>query len=114
MLKYDIEDLHNRLQSLVGKQVWIAESISRNREAGHDRHFATSSSFMLTLKSVGWSMSGANFYLDGTEGFSYSLSSGHIVQFGTDEMERLTIVEQFETKTERQTKLWVTPTPQIG
>ncbi len=114
MLKYHVEDLYNRLQSLVGKPVWIAESISRNCQAGHDRHFATSSIFMLTLKSVSWSMSGANFYLDGTEGFSYSLSSERIVQFSTDEKERLTIVEQFEAKTERETKLCVTPISQAG
>jgi len=112
-MKYDIEDLYNQLQSLVGKQVWIAESLSRNRQIGHDRHFAASSTFMLTLERVSWSFSGANFYLDGTEGFSYSLSSENIVQFSIDEKACLTIVEQFESKTERKTKLWVTPKPQM-
>ena len=112
MLKYKFEDLENHLQSFVRKQVWIAESISRNRHAGHDRHFATSSKFMLTLESVHVSISGANIYLDGTEGFCYSLSAEQIVEFSIDEVARLTIVEQFESKTERQTRLWAVSTSQ--
>jgi hypothetical protein len=60
---------------------------------------------MMTLKSVNWSISGANFYLDGTEGFSYSLSSLDIVQFSIDDVARLTIIEQFESKTERKTEI---------
>jgi len=69
---------------------------------------------MPTLKSVNWSVSVANFYFDGADGFSYSLYSWNIVQFSTDEKERLIVVEQFEIKTERGTKLWATPTVQVG
>jgi hypothetical protein len=111
MMKYDVENLYNKLQSLVGKQVWIAESLSRNRQVGHDRHFATSSIFMLILERISWSFSGANLHLDGTEGFSYSLSSLNIVEFSTDEKGRLTIVEHFESKTERRITLWANHQP---
>jgi hypothetical protein len=107
MLKYDFEDLVNKLQSLVGMQVWITESLSRNRQIGHDRHFATRSTFMLTLDHVSWTLSGSSLHLDGTEGFLYCLSVEHIVQFRTDELERLIIVEQFERKTERKTEIRV-------
>ena len=109
MVKYDVEGLVNALKSFIGKQTWIIESISRNREIGHDRHFATYSRFMMTPKSVEWSISGANFYIDGIEGFSYSLSSLNIIRFNADEARRLTIVEHFESKTERETTLWTKP-----
>jgi hypothetical protein len=103
MLKYDFDALYERLKNLEGKPIWIVESISRNREAGHDRHFATQSGFMLTVKFVGWAISGANYHLLGMEGFSYSLSSEHIVEFTHDDVESFTVVEHFETKTERKT-----------
>jgi len=109
IVTYDVEGLVSALQSLIGKQTWIAESISRNREIGHDRHFATISYFVMIPKSVSWSISGANFHIDGNEGFSYSLSSERIVRFSSDEAGRITIIEQFESKTERKTTLWTKP-----
>lgn len=109
LVNYDVEGLYEIFKAFVGKRLWINESISRNRAAGHDRHFATSSRFMMTLKSVSWSISGANFYLDGTEGFTYSLSSERIVRFSTNETGHTTIIEQFESKTEHETILWSTP-----
>ncbi|SRR5258708_4620407 len=111
MVQYDVEGLVNALKSFIGKQTWIAESISRNREGdyAYDRHFASSSYFVMIPKSVSWSISGANFHIDGTEGFSYGLSSLNIVQFRSDEAGRITIVEQFETKMERKTTLWLKP-----
>jgi hypothetical protein len=103
--EYDYEDLFNQMNSHVGKQIRITESLSRNRQVGHDRHFATISQFEMTLEDVRWSFSGANFYLYGTEGFLYSLSSYNIVQFNTDEKGVFTIIEQFESKTERKTTI---------
>ncbi len=111
MLKYNIEALHIALQSFKGKPVWITESVSRNRRMGHNSQFATSVGFIMTLKSVKWSFSGANLVLIGTEGFTYSLSSEHIVRFNAMESGRLSIVEQYESKTERETTLWLAVLP---
>ncbi len=113
MFNYDIEDLSNRLHSLIGKRVWITESLSRNRHAGHDRHFATLSRFMMTIEHASWTISGSNFYLDGAGGFSYSISSEHIVYFDIDDKGHLIIVEQFESKTERKTELQAILNPPV-
>jgi len=105
MWKYDAESLYQVFQSFIGQRIRIHESISRNREAGHNRHFAADSAFTMTLKYVGWAISGANFHLDSEEGFAYGLSSFDIVRYEMDEAGRVVIIEQFESKTERETTI---------
>lgn len=100
----DYEELLLRLESFVGKRLMISESISRNRGAGHDRHFAAVTRFEMRLESVGTAISGAQLLLLGVGGLQYGASAESIVSVSLGE-EVIEIIEWFELKTERKTTI---------
>jgi hypothetical protein len=88
------------LQALVGRHVIIDESISRKRELGHDRHWATFSQLSFQLRSVTTTFSGLQLVIEGDVGrYGIALPSVAQVVFEPE----LAIVERFETSTERRT-----------
>lgn len=102
----EYEELLRRLESFVGQRLLISESVSRNRESGHDRHFAVRAQFEMRLDHVGTAVSGAQLMLDGEGGFCCGISAGSIVSTSLSP-DRVEITEWYEAKTERKTTLRV-------
>lgn len=102
----EYEELLRRLESFVGERLLISESISRNREIGHDRHFAVRTQFEMRLEHVGTAFSGVQLMLDGGGDFWHGISAESIVStsLGPDRVE---ITEWYESRTERKTTLRV-------
>jgi len=97
-----IEPLLESLEGLVGKRVAIEESISRDRERGHDRHWSTLSRLELVVARVSGTVSGAQLILEG-EGMWYAMAADAITSAAFGPV--LTVVEQFEQRTERRTTI---------
>lgn len=106
MLKYD--DFNNLLETLMtfeDKKLVINESITRNRNVcKHAQHFATKTQFIMTLKEIYDTTSGANLILRGIENY-YGIALELIVNFHLNETGVLEIVEHFEQQTERRTTI---------
>lgn len=102
----EYEGLLRRLETFVGKRLAISESISRDREIGHERHFATMTQFEMRLESAGTALSGAQLMLLGEGNLTYGVSAESIVSTSS-QGESVEIVEWFESKTERKTTLRV-------
>lgn len=101
----ELEHLLNLSSFYGGKTIIVVESISRNRDAGHDRHFATYSSFSFDVDWVTGSMSGFNLQFVGNES-SYAVALEYVTSFDFDEKEFvLKITEHFEERTERVTTI---------
>lgn len=90
--------------SYTGKRVKVDESISRSRDVGrHDRHFASHSHFTIDVEDVVVIYSGAQLAFLGPDA-RYGISLDSVVAFEGDET-ALEIVEHFEEKTERRTRI---------
>ncbi|MDO1449171.1 hypothetical protein Q0590_23040 [Rhodocytophaga aerolata] len=63
--------LHEHLQSLIGKQLQIAEFIT-DRE--YDRHGTSSIYFTLTVKEINWRFSGFRLRIEGNNEELYEIS----------------------------------------
>lgn len=97
------------LRSACGRVVRITESISRlrDREFGHDRHFATRSSCYLRLGSVSAAFSGSALMLGGKidgRDVEYQIALEVVTSFDIQPMGAV-IVEQFEQHTERRSEI---------
>jgi hypothetical protein len=106
-LKFEeYEELVRRLESFVGKRLLISESITRDREIGHERHFATMTHFEMELESVFTALSGAQLMLNGKGRHKLGVSAESIVRtsLGGGVVE---IIEWFESETERKTTISV-------
>lgn len=97
-----LERLLESFGSLVGKKIAIEESISRDRERGHDRHWSTVSRLELFVARFSGTVSGAQLILEG-DGMWYAMAADAIASaaFEPD----LTVVEHFEQRTERRTTI---------
>lgn len=104
-----VEALMLRLEDARGQVIAVDESISRMRRErfGHDRHFASSSRFSMTLKHVGFAVSGSSLTLEGTCGDRdcwYQIALEAVVSLEvTDHV--AVVVEQFEQHTERRSTI---------
>jgi hypothetical protein len=101
----DIEAIYDRLRTSVGVSVCIVESISRSRDRGHDRHFATRSQLRFELREVEWAFSGSQLLLSGPPGFSYGISCDSLVSIESHAPDAVTFVEHFEIRLERRTEI---------
>jgi hypothetical protein len=99
---FDVDRLLATLDGLVGRRVAIEESISRDRQRGHDRHCSTSSRLELVVARVSGTISGAQLILEG-DGARYAIAASAIASalFEPD----LVVVEHFEERTERRTTI---------
>ncbi|MFZ0544550.1 MAG: hypothetical protein WAM60_03895 [Candidatus Promineifilaceae bacterium] len=99
----ELDKLVQLAHSYIGKSIKVDESISRSREIGqHNRHFATHTYFSFTVEDVFVAFSGAQLMLLGTNA-RYGISLDSIVSFKDEN--GLEIVEHFEQKTERRTRI---------
>ena len=90
------------LEDLVGKTVVIEESISRERDRGHDRHWSTSSHFEFVVRRFSGTISGAQLSLEG-DGAQYAMAAHSIAEASF--APHLVICERFEQHTERRTTI---------
>jgi hypothetical protein len=115
---HQLEALAAALGAWCGADVLIAESISRSRDLGHDRHFATRSVLAMRLMHVGTTISGTALTLDGDAGGRsvwYQVALDAVTAVAV-ESHAIVLVEQFEERTERRTEvtLAVGPTREHG
>lgn len=97
-----IESLSEFLQSTVGHEVEIHESISHDAQRGHDRHCSIQSCIQLSVENFQWTMSGGSLIISGPKPTRYSISSGKlsIVEIQNNSAR---VTERFEPYTERLT-----------
>jgi len=98
----DVDRLLEALNALVGKSVIVEESISRNRELGHDRHCATYSQFRFQVRRITTSFSGMQVVLEGDES-RYAIAAQSIARVTFEP--QLVIDERFDPSIERRTTL---------
>ena len=94
--------LLDALEGLVGKTVAIEESISRDRERGHDRHWSTASHFEFVVRRFSGAISGGQLALEG-DGTQYAMAAHAIAEASFEP--HLVICERFEQRTERKTTI---------
>jgi hypothetical protein len=101
----ELEQLIDRLQGLIGQAVAIEESISRDRDRGHDRHWSTQSCLELVVRHVRGTTSGAQVILEGDATTWYAMSADAIAAVSYEP--HLVVAERFEQRTERRTTIRV-------
>lgn len=108
--KAAIDKLLEVAQAYVGHSVIITESISRSRDiGGHNRHFATQSSFRMLVKRIDTFLSGAQLQFNGGEYAWYGIALDCVVSVDDQNLGALEIIERFETKMERKTTIQIVP-----
>lgn len=100
-----VESILESLESLKGKRVILRESISRNRSAGHDRHFATVTEFLLQISDIEPWFSGGQIRLIDSSGNGYGISIESTIRLHREANGTIVIDEQFEQETERRTTI---------
>lgn len=100
----EVGRLLDSLERLVGKKIVIEESISRDRDAGHDRHLSTWSYVELVVTRVTGTISGAELVVEGG-GARYAMAA-HAIAAVTATPD-LVVTEHFEHRTERRTTIRV-------
>ena len=94
------------LEALVGQRIAIEESISRDRDRGHDRHWSTFSRFELVVKRFSGTISGVQLVLESSDGDTwYAMAADAIVSASFEPS--LVVAEHFERRTERRTTIRV-------
>jgi hypothetical protein len=90
------------------REITVAESISRSPAVGgHDRHFATTSTFSFVLEHAMWAISGGRLILHGTDPrFRYEVAFD-AVSSGSVSQSEVKLVESFGSIAERVSKLSV-------
>ena len=104
-----LDELLSTLKAACGRDILISESLSRSREVGHDRHFATRSVFFMRPRHVGIAFSGSALMLDGevegrTVGYQVALDA---VTAADVESHAVVLVEHYEQHTERRSEITV-------
>lgn len=102
-----LDELLATLNAWCGSEIFISESVSRSRELGHDRHFATRSVFFMRLREVGTAFSGSVLMLDGEadgRAVSYQIALDAVTTADV-ESHAVVLVEQFEQHTERRSEM---------
>ena len=86
------------------RKVKVIESVARRlTPSGHDRHFATRSTFTLVIDHVGWALSGARLLVLGVDpDFSYEVALDAVESVQID-ARQVSLVERFEHHTVRST-----------
>ena len=97
-----LESITQALSEWTGREVSVAESISRSPTiGGHDRHFATRSTFAFVLEQAMWAISGGRLILMGTDSrFNYEVAFD-AVSSGTVTKTEVRLVETFGPTAER-------------
>ncbi len=101
----EIGRLLDSLESLVGKKIAIEESLSRDRESGHDRHWSTFSRFEFVVRRFSGTISGGQLILEG-DGIWYAMAADSIAYASVEP--NIIVGERFEQRTERRTTIDVT------
>ncbi len=89
---------------LRGQRATFTESISRSRDIGHDRHFATRTCFSMRVGDVNFFFSGTQMAFRG-EDACYGISLDSVASYSVDEGGTMQVIEHFEHETERRTTI---------
>ncbi len=100
----EILELLGIMDTFQGKSLVISESISRNRESGHDR--ATLSTIPMRADSIRTTPDGTRVVLEG-EQTRYMIALQAVARFRLPRKGILEITEHFEAQAERLTTLQI-------
>lgn len=96
-----VEDVVGGLQAWKGKRVSMAESLSRVKTAGHDRHSATRSGFSMVVENVSVTFSGQTLRVSGAaKGDQYEVAFDSVISVTVNGRE-IALVEQLGSEVER-------------
>ncbi len=102
-----LEQLGAFLLKTEGKLVEISETISLDRARELDPHVTLHNLFCFKVRKSGWQMSGGHIYLYGeSEQHGIFTKALEAVEIQAD---HILVLEQFETKTVRRSRIKLTP-----
>lgn len=110
-MRHTEDELIKAAFTLKGKRVVIVSVLSHMRDApdAYEGQYATGVRLTLNEARVGLIFTGSRLVLIGSEG-TFALSLERVVNFTAESEDKLEIIEHFETRTARRTRIEVVAT----